>query len=96
VVIVRGAWTDEHIMTMPETPDEEDGGAAVTPELYIVVTDADIRAAMSTWWAATVAEASAARLTGLWRDFEQVMRTQAQQVGEQIPRQRSRTGLSYF
>jgi hypothetical protein len=95
VVIVRLAQTDKHVMTTPQTPGEEDTGAAVTPELYIVVTDADIRAAMSTWWAATVADAPAARLTGLLRDFEQLMRTQAQQVGEQIPRQRSRTGLSY-
>jgi hypothetical protein len=83
-------------MTAPQTPDENDSGAVVTPELYIVVTEADIRAAMSTWWAATVADAPAARLTGLWRDFEQLMRTQAQQIGEQIPRQRSRTGPSYL
>jgi hypothetical protein len=37
-------------MTTPQTPGEEDGGAAVTSELYVVVTDADIRAAMSAWW----------------------------------------------
>ena len=52
------------------------------PERYIVVTNDDIRVAKSAWSTAEANKAPAARVEQLRRGYEQLLRTQAQQLAE--------------
>jgi hypothetical protein len=73
-------------MTTPQTPGEDHNGAAVPPLPRARVTDGDIHAAKRAWLAAQDGDAPEAMVERLWRDFEELVHTQAQQIADEFRR----------
>ena len=66
-----------------------------TRELYIEVTNADIWEAKRAWLTAQSGGAPPARIACLRRDYEHLLRTQIQQIVEDLRASDPKTGLSY-